>query len=78
MRMAAPQSILDTNEDDSIPHDTRHKWGWQHPGRYSTQIGMAAPRSILDTNGDGSTPVNTPLETNGDGSTLVDTRHKWG
>ena len=76
--MVASRSILDTNGYGSIPVDTRHKWGWchpgrypsrhkwewHHPGRYSTQIVMASSRSILDTNRDGSISG--------------DTRHKWG
>lgn len=83
------QSILDTTGEGSNPIDTRHKWDWLHPGRYSTQLGMAAPRSILDTNGDFYIPVDrysiqmmrtVPMSVfykNGEGCIHVDSLHKW-
>ena len=42
MGMAASRLILDKNGDGCNPVDTPRKWGWQHPGRYSTQMGIEA------------------------------------
>jgi hypothetical protein len=64
MEMVSSRLILTTNGDGIIPVDTRHKWGWQHHGRYSTQMVKSESRSTLDTNRDGSISG--------------DTRHKWG